>query len=509
MKKFLMGLKGLIVLLLPKKFLMGLGGLLVLLVAVIVGRAYLAGGNQEIVKVDMPLSITVDAQASAERLGEAIRFKTISSQQTADDPDSVDYTAFVDFRNWLAATYPVLHATAEREVVGGYSLLFTWKGSDPSLDPILLMSHIDVVPVIPGTEELWEEDPFSGKVSDGFIWGRGAIDTKGSLIAMVEAAELLMATGYTPKRTIMFAFGHDEEVGGPRGNVAIANLMKERGTRFYWIADEGGVVSNGLLPGANGLAAMIGVAEKGYVTLELTAHAKGGHSSMPPKKTAIGRLVVAINRLQKTPFIPKIDGATEQMVDAITGPSPFKSRLVMANRWLLDDVLISTFSNSPTSDAQMRTTIAPTIINGGTKENVLPPMASAKVNFRVHSRDTIADVVAHVKKAVNDPNVDVEIHNEGREPSFVSGTDTDGYTMLSNAVVASFDAKLIAPYLVVGGTDSRHYSEVADDIYRIIPIVMGKDDMARFHGTNERITVDNMGRAVEFYGRLLEAAGNK
>lgn len=492
-----------------KKVLLGLGGLLVLLVAVIVVRAYLAGTDTQVAEVDMPLSITVDAQAAAERLGEAIQFKTISSQQTADDPDSVDYTAFVDFRNWLAATYPGFHTTAEREVVGGYSLLFTWKGSDPSLDPILLMSHIDVVPVIPGTEDYWEEDAFSGKVSDGFIWGRGTIDTKGSLIAMVEAAELLMATGYTPKRTIMFAFGHDEEVGGPRGNVAIANLMKERGTRFYWVADEGGVVSDGLLPGVDGLAAMIGVAEKGYVTLELTAHAKGGHSSMPPKKTAIGRLVTAIDRLQRTPFIPKIDGATEQMVDAITGPSPFRSRLIMANRWLLDDVLISALSVSPTSDAQMRTTIAPTIIEGGSKENVLPPIATAKVNFRVHSRDSIADVVAHVKEAVDDPQVDVEIFNDAREPSFVSDTNTDGYSMLSDAIVASFDAQLIAPYLVVGGTDSRHYSEVADDIYRFIPIVMGKNDMARFHGTNERITVDNMGRAVEFYGRLLEAAGNK
>ena len=494
-----------------KKFLMGLGGLIVLLVAVIVGRAILAGGSAQIAKVDMPLSITVDAQAAAERLGEALRIKTISTQQTSDDPDSVDYTAFIEFREWLAATYPGFHATAEREIVGKYSLLFTWKGSDASLDPILLMSHIDVVPVIPGTEDLWEEDPFSGKVADGFIWGRGAIDTKGSLIAMVEATELLMATGYAPKRTIMFAFGHDEEVGGPRGNVAIAKLMKERDTRFYWIADEGGVVSDGLLPGVQGLAAMIGVAEKGYVTLELTAHAKGGHSSMPPKKTAIGRLATAIDTLQNTQFEPKIDGATEQMVEAITGTSPFTSRLAMANRWLwlLDNELIAVLSKSPTSDAQMRTTIAPTIIRAGLKENVLPPIATAKVNFRVHSRDTIADVVAHVKAAINDPEIDVEVYGEGREPSFVSSTETDGYKMLSNAIAVSFDAQLIAPYLVVGGTDSRHYSEVADDIYRFIPIIMGVNDMARFHGTNERITVDNMGRAVEFYGRLLEAAGNK
>jgi len=254
---------------------------------------------------------------------------------------------------------------------------------------------------------------------------------------------------------------------------------------------------------------MIGVAEKGYVTLELTAHAKGGHSSMPPKKTAIGRLATAIDTLQNTQFEPKIDGATEQMVEAITGTSPFTSRLAMANRWLLDGALISVLSKSPTSDAQMRTTIAPTIIRAGLKENVLPPIATAKVNFRVHSRDTIADVVAHVKAAINDPEIDVEVYGEGREPSFVSSTETDGYKMLSNAIAVSFDAQLIAPYLVVGGTDSRHYSEVADDIYRFIPIVMGANDMARFHGTNERITVDNMGRAVEFYGRLLEAAGNK
>ncbi|MGK2741999.1 M20 family peptidase [Tepidicaulis sp. LMO-SS28] len=483
-----------------KKILAGLGVLLIALIAVVLIRTFMAGAPEAAETASLPRMVDIDETAAAARLGEALQFRTISNQL----PQEGDDAPFVEFRTWLEETYPAFHGATEREIINGASLLFTWQGSDASLDPVLLMSHIDVVPVMPGTEGAWEKPPFSGTVSDGFIWGRGAIDNKGSLIAMVEAAEHLAAQGFQPKRTLMFAFGHDEEIGGPEGNKVIGQMLKERGVRLHWVADEGGIIADGLMPGIDGKVALIGVAEKGYVSLSLTAHGKGGHSSMPPKQTAVGKLAEAIDKLQKHPFPGGIEGPAKQMIDSLTPHSPFLQRMAFANQWLFGSYIESQMSKSPASDAQMRTTIAPTMLRAGVKENVLPTSATGIVNFRIHPRDDFESVTAHVKEAVGE-GVDVEIYNEGRLPSSVSPTDSDGFKLLSETIRATFPGAAVAPNLVVGGTDARHYSEVSDNIYRFIPVVLGPDDTARFHGTNERITVENMGQMVRFYVQFIEA----
>ena len=484
-----------------KRVLLLIAGLILVLAVIVIGRTLMVGGTSEQAGGERT-PIAVDADAVAERLGAAVRFRTISAQEGRE----ADRGPFIAFRDWLAATYPKFHATAERRIVGDYSLLFAWKGSNPDLEPVLLMSHFDVVPIAPGTEAAWEQPPFSGAIADGFIWGRGTIDNKGTIIAMLDAAEQLIADGFQPERTILFAFGHDEEVGGPQGNTQIAALLKSEGVRLAWVADEGGVVGEGLLPGVSKPVALIGIAEKGYVSLRLTAHAKGGHSSMPPQATAIGRLARAIDRLQNRPFDGEIEGPTRQMLDAIAPATPFVQRMAIANSWLFEPLIRGLMEGSPSGNAQLRTTIAPTIIEGGVKENVLPDTASVIVNFRVHPRDEIADVVAHVKAAIEDPDVDVEISNAGREASIVSGTGTEGFHIIANAARAALGDIVVAPNLVVGGTDSRHYAIVSDDIYRFIPIRMGPDDTARFHGTNERVSVANLKEAVIFYGFLIRDA---
>lgn len=445
-------------------------------------------------------AVVVDAQAAANRLGEAIRIETVSTQFGREERRA----PFIAFREWMETTYPAFHGVASQEIVSKYSLFYTWPGSDPSLEPILLMSHTDVVPIAPGTMQDWEEDPFSGKVADGFIWGRGAIDTKGSLVAILEGAEHLAAQGYQPRRTIHFFFGHDEEVGGPQGAQVMAPLLQERGIRLHWVADEGGVVADGLVPGVDGMVALVGVAEKGYVTLDLTASAAGGHSSMPPAATAIGRLSTAIDRLQNNQFPGGIAGPVADMLDAIAPATPFGMRFALANRWLTGSIVESQLGSSPTMAAAMRTTIAPTLINAGVKENVLPHSASAKVNFRIHPRDTIEDIVAHVTTAIDDENVKVSVYNPGREASAVSSTESEGYALISQTIRDTFEGAIVAPNLVVGGTDARQFELVSDNVYRFIPIVLGADDTTRFHGTNERITVENMGLAVQFYVRLIE-----
>lgn len=487
-----------------KRILIGAGALFALLAAIVVGRTLMVPAMD---LEQAGAAGSIDADGAAQHLAEAVRFPTISFQRGADEADIArSAQAFEDFRNWMDATYPAFREATSREIIGGATLFYTWEGTDASLDPVLLMSHIDVVPIAPGTEERWEQPPFGGVIADGYVWGRGTIDNKGSLIAMVEAAEMLAAEGFRPKRTILFAFGHDEEIGGGTGNKALSELLQSRGVRLHWVKDEGGVVGEGLLPGVKAPVAMIGVAEKGSISLDIVAYSKGGHSSMPSPaaQTAIGRLARALERIGNTPFESKVDGATRGMIENLAPAVPFLQRMVYANLWLFEPVVRGVMEKNASSAAQLHTTIAPTILGGGNKENVLPPEARAVVNFRIHPRDTADGVIAHVREAIDDPEVTIEPLEGIREASTVSNVEGDGYALLTRVIGESFPGVISAPYLVVGGTDSRHYLPITDNVFRFIPIRMGPDDMARFHGTNERVSVANMGEAVAFYVRLMK-----
>ena len=490
-----------------KRALLGLAGLLVILVGILLIRTLMV---PPLPPAKTAAADDSHAQEAARHLSEAVRFKTIS-HQAGSKPEEIaaSHQAMEGFRDWLSATYPAFAEATTREVVGGYSLLFTWKGTDPSLKPILLMSHFDVVPVVPGTEGKWEEPPFSGKIAGGYVWGRGTIDTKGSLVAMVEAANTLASEGFRPARTVMFAFGHDEELGGREGNTRIAAMLEERGVKLDWVADEGGVIGEHLLPGISAPVALIGVAEKGYISLKLTAHAAGGHSSMPPAvpETAIGRLSRAIDRLGHSPFDSEMEGTSRRMIEDLAPAAPFLRRIVFANMWLFEPLVRGALEKSHSGAAQLHTTISPTIIEGGTKENVLPPEASAVVNFRIHPRDNARKVVAHVKQAIDDPEVDIETLPGVREASKVSNVNGPAYRYLTQVVKESFPGVVPVPNLTVGGTDSRHYLPLTDNVFRFIPIRMGPGDLSRFHGTNERVSVENMGEAVNFYIRLMKETG--
>lgn len=487
-----------------KRILIGAGALLLLLVAIVIGRTLMIPAAK-LAEAGAPASI--DAEGAAERLSQAIRFQTISHQRGADVADIArSDAAFEGFRSWMDATYPAFTGAASREIFGGHTLLYRWEGEDASLEPVLMMSHIDVVPIAPGTEDQWEHPPFSGAIADGFVWGRGTIDNKGSLIATVEAAELLVKRGFRPQRTIYFAFGHDEEIGGGEGNKAIAAALMERGIRLAWVKDEGGMIGHGLLPGVSTPVATIGVAEKGSISLDIIAYSKGGHSSMPSPaaQTAIGRLARALDKIGNTPFESRVDGATRGMIESLAPAVPFLQRMVYANLWLFEPVVRGVMEGSPAGAAQLQTTIAPTIIEGGNKENVLPPEARAVVNFRIHPRDTADGILEHVREAVGDPEVKIEPLAGIREASAVSNIEGEGYRLITQAIGENFPGTISAPYLVVGGTDSRHYLPITDNVFRFIPIHMGPDDVARFHGTNERVSVANMGEAVAFYVRLME-----
>lgn len=450
----------------------------------------------------------VDAASAAERFSPVLRYRTISYQDHA----RIDGAEFVALRDHYRATYPRVHDSLELHEVAGHSLVYRWRGSAPSLRPVLLMGHVDVVPVQPGTEDDWTHPPFEGRIVDGVIWGRGALDDKINVTAIFEAAEELLAEGFVPQRDIWFAFGHDEEIGGREGAKRIAAFFRERGMNFEFVIDEGLAIVVGLAPGVDKPVAVIGVAEKGYVTLTLEVRDEGGHSSMPPPHTAVGRLARAITRIENNPMPARVRGPSREMLDYLAPEMSWGMRIVFGNRWLFGGVIRRQLEAGRATNAILRTTTAATMIEGSNKENILPTVARARVNYRILPGDTIQDVIDHAKRAVDDPEVIIAIADESdaNEASPVSPSDSPAFESLHRTIREVFPEALVAPSLVVGATDCRHFVGLSENIYRFQPQVMTGEDLAGIHGTNEHVSVEGYGRSIDFYMRLMRnSAGNE
>jgi carboxypeptidase PM20D1 len=475
---------------------------LALLAGVVLLRAAFLPSRQ--VEATPAAALAVDSKALAERLALAVRIRTVSHQ----DSNKLDRRAFRELHDYLAAVYRTAHGALEREKVAGASLLYTWQGRNPELKPVLLAAHLDVVPVEAGSEADWTHPPFDGMVREGVVWGRGSIDNKASVICLLEAVERLVREGFRPERTVYLAFGHDEEVGGDEGAKQIAKLLASRDVALEWVIDEGGIIAADLLPGIESAVAVIGIAEKGSVSIVLEVEAPGGHSAMPPRHTAIGELASAVTALERRPMPASIDGATELFLDYLAPELPFGLRILLANRWLFGPALRYGFSREPALDAMLRTTTAVTILEGGVKENVLPKRARAVVNFRIHQRDSIDAVVRHVRRTIEDENVrlHVDVRTPPRNPSGASPVDSEAFVGLARTIREVFPGVAVVPYLVVGGTDARHYQALSGNVYRFGPYVFGSDALWLAHGTDERITAENLVGAVRFYVQLIRNA---
>jgi carboxypeptidase PM20D1 len=452
--------------------------------------------------VNAPASVTIafDETAAAHRLAQAVRFRTVSVGRN----QPVAEAAFRGLHDYLAASFPRVHTTLKRETVNGYSLLYTWQGNDSSLKPILVSAHMDVVPVVPGTEEDWTYPPFAGQVADSFVWGRGTMDMKASLVGSLEAIEYLIEKGFTPNRTVYLAFGHDEEIGGIQGAGKIADTLEQRGVKLAFTLDEGLVVTEGILPGINRPVAVVGTAERGFVNLKVTANGPGGHSSMPPSSSAAGNLARALTLLEANPMPAALRPPVTDMFDHIIAEMNFPTRLVFANRWLLEPVILRKLAEKPSTNALIRSTTAITVVAGGVKPNVIPQTADATINVRLLPGDTTASVIDHLRRVIDDPGITIAISPGSKpEASPVSDTSSDGYRALVSATRQVFPDALVAPGLLVGSTDSPHYLNLTDNSFRFLPLRMTSDDVPRFHGTNERIAIDNYADIIRFYVRLL------
>jgi carboxypeptidase PM20D1 len=441
----------------------------------------------------------VDVERAAHHLSEAVQIRTVSFQRA----DQSDWTQWDRLHEWLARTYPAVHDAMTLDVVAGHTLLYTWRGTDPSLPAVILMAHQDVVPVTPGTERDWKHAPFSGAIADGAVWGRGSIDDKASLVAIFEGLEALAGSGFVPRRTLIVLSGHDEEARGSGARTA-AQWLSEHGVRAQFVLDEGlAVVTD--LPLLDRPAALIGVAEKGYATLRVTAPAAGGHSSAPPRETGVETLAKGVLAITERPFPLAFQGPSAAMIRALAPYGSKALRLAVANEWLFRPFLIHEIAATPAGASALHTTIAPTMLRGSPKENVLAQDATAWINYRIAPGTTAADVMRRARQATHGLNVKLSWEGAASDPSPVSSSTSGPYRILA-ALASDGGRTPVAPGLVTATTDSRSLVGIAADVYRYQPIVASLSDFEMIHGTNEHLTLDNLRRAVDFYTRLVATA---
>jgi carboxypeptidase PM20D1 len=485
-----------------KRVLLALLALILLLAAAVVANTLRQGSRQLTVPPAPPLAL--DVPAVADKLAGAIRFKTISS---FDNPQ-LNADEFRRFHAYLEQRFPKAHAALKREMVGELSLLYTWTGSAAKSKPILLMAHQDVVPIAPGTEGTWQVTPFAGELKDGFVWGRGAWDDKANLISQLEAVELLAASGFQPRQTVYLAFGADEEVGGHRGAREIAKLLQARGVALEFVIDEGLLITEGILPGLAPAAALIGVSEKGSMSVQLRVTTAPGHSSMPPPQgsSAIGMLSAALQRLDDKQLPAGIRGVAHEMFATLAPEMSGFGRFALSNLWLFGPVVQAQLEKGASTNAMLRTTTALTVVHAGNQFNVLPGVAEATVNYRILPGDTGAKVMEHVRTTVANERVELKGAPDAYDPPPVSPTASASYQLINRTIRSLFPGTVVAPSLMIGGTDSRHFSAISDNIYRFSPVRARAEDLPRFHGTNERIATSNLAELVRFYHQLIRNA---
>ena len=439
--------------------------------------------------------IDVPADLVAENLAEMIKCRTVSHS----DPTLDDEEEFEKFVRLLPRLFPNVHKTCSPSRVGNRALLYRWQGKTDG-DPTVFMAHYDVVSV---EEDKWDKPPFDGIIEDGVLWGRGVIDTKGSLNAVLNAAELLIKDGFVPERDIWFAFAGDEEVSG-HGARDIVELFKEHGITPSLVLDEGGAVVNNVFPGVKKSCAVIGIAEKGMLNAEYSISGGGGHSSAPKPHTPVGKLSAACVRVENHPFKYRLTPPTQKMLDTIAPHSTFLYRMIFANLWCFGPVLNLIGKKSGGQlNAIVRTTLAFTQMEGSKGINVIPPYARMCSNSRILPGETVDSTLEHIKKTVKDDSVTVR-KIDGHNPSSISSTDCEGWYRLTESVATTWPEAIVSPYLMTACSDARHWGVISDKVYRFSPMRLSPGENASVHGNNEKLAVDKIAESVEFYIRLIK-----
>lgn len=445
----------------------------------------------------------VDGERAAKHLSEAVRIPTVSKRVMTEE----DLKPFKELHASLEHAYPAVFATLEKRVINGHSLLLRWKGQNTKLQPVLFFAHMDVVPVDEARIQDWHHKPFGGEIADGNIWGRGAMDMKGQLVGILEAVETLLAEGYAPQRTFYLAFGHDEEIMGFKGAVKIVEHLKNEGITLAAMMDEGGSIMQGTIPGVTVPVALVGIAEKGYLTVNISSEAAGGHSSTPPRQSALGVVARALALIDDAQLPARLD-FMKRSLTPIAFLLPFINQVALANSWLFKPLLVRLMQKTPGTNALIRTTKASTMISGGVKDNVLPSKVEAKLNCRLLPGETVPGMLDFLKRVVHDPRVKIEIDDGlGWEASAISPTDTSAFRTLELVIRQVFNGIPVAPTIMLGGSDSRHFQPVCRNIYKFSPYLVNPDILKGMHGIDERMSKDSLERMVAFFIRLARVWG--
>lgn len=458
----------------------------------LVGKAMLLRpGERGVAQPAHPL----DAQSALQRLSQSLQCETTGGANWKPDE-------FLKLHQVLEQAFPLVHEKLEKQVLNDYTLVYRWR-TNSTKKPILLMAHMDVVPVTPGTEDDWAHGPYSGDIADGCVWGRGAIDMKNMLMAEIEAVEYLLGTGFTPDRDIFLLFGHDEEILGKDGSYAAAQMFHEQGIQFEFTLDEGGSFAPGEQYGAQDVTlATVAVYEKGYVDLHMSVTGESGHSSMPGETTALSDMARAIDAIDHIHYKPKLTDTYLELMRGVAPFAPLGTRVQIANANLFQKQLLQKARSTVLGNALVTSTISPTMLSGSHAANVLPREAKAVVNFRLNPGDTVDDLKLRVAKAVGSK---VEVHYPiAHDASRVASTDSRAYQCIKQAVLQTFDGVYVTPAPFFACTDSRHFDLVSDNVYKFIPFLSNLEYSTGMHGTNERIGTDDYIRGISFFIRLLE-----
>ncbi|MDL2236760.1 M20/M25/M40 family metallo-hydrolase [Christensenellaceae bacterium OttesenSCG-928-K19] len=464
---------------------------IVVFVVVLVARTAMAKPPKSKMR---PVEEGVDAQSAALHLSEIVKFKTISYA----DRSAMDWGEFDRLHDYLEKAYPHIHARLAKETTDMRFLIYHLEGSNPSLAPIALLAHQDVVPADEGE---WSVPPFGGEIRDDYVYGRGTMDMKGQLIAVMESVESLLAEGFCPARGIYLLFGADEEPMGEYGAGRVSKLLEERGIRLHFVLDEGCGMQDGKAMGVDGDVALVGLCEKGIMNLRFTARGHAGHASMPPTKTPVGELARAVEKIEKNQMKPEFNSAANAMFTTLTPYMNSKFKFLFANKWLFGELLKRMLTKKPAMAALLRTTFAPTQLAGSNAPNVLAGKAEAVFNIRLAPGQTEDDVYAHVDHLTGGMERETVYYCP---PSPVSGVDTQAYREVSAAVCDAFpEMAAVAPGMMIAATDSRYYYNICDNVFRFIPFPAAKEDMRRVHGRDERMQIESLGRGIAFYKHLI------
>ncbi|MHA7305546.1 M20/M25/M40 family metallo-hydrolase [Arthrobacter sp. TMN-49] len=471
--------------------------------AVMAARAYRAGANTPVGdygSAAQPAGIGADyAQRAAEQLSELISYRTVFSRFR----DRIELEQFTGFIEALERLYPGVHAALTRECVNGHALLFKWAGTraDAGAKPTVLLAHYDVVPV--DARDDWTHPGFSGHQDGEFVWGRGALDDKGAVVVLLAALESLIAEGFRPGHDLYVSLGNNEETAGDSA-AAAAELLARRGVAPWLVLDEGGAVAQDAFPGMNAPAAVIGVAEKGVVDLEILTRSAGGHASTPPRMGATARLAQAIVALEETPFPASMPEPIAEMLRRVGHHSGFALRLVTANMWAFKPLVTQLLGVvGDETRALTRTTVAVTMLEGSKAANVLAATARANANIRIAVGESVDSVVEAVRVIIDDPQVQLTVRS-GHNPSPISAFDNEQFALLSRAVAESYPDAVVTPYIQTGATDSRFFTTICPAVYRFSPLLMDAADRASLHAVNEKVRISSLGAGVVFYRELVQ-----